>query len=77
MTTYNSGSLADILHHTGLEDDSIALFIAIHPIMALPKFQHGLQKLCANQTEFLLPPELNGCADCDLFDSDLIYDIFH
>jgi hypothetical protein len=42
MTTYNPGSLADILHCAGLEDDSIALFIAIHPKMALPKFQRGL-----------------------------------
>ena len=75
MTTYNPGSLADILHRAGLEDDSIALFIAMHPKMALPKFQRGLRKMYANQTEFLLPPELIDNADWDLFDSDLLYDI--
>jgi hypothetical protein len=45
--------------------------------MALPKFQCGLQKLYANQTEFLLPSELIDNADWDLLDSDLLYNISH
>ena len=75
MTNYNPGSLADILQGAGLEDDSIALFLATHSKMALPKFQRGLRKLYANQTEFLLPSALIDNADWDMFDSDIVYDI--
>ena len=77
MTNYNHGSLADLLQCVGLEDTSIALFLATHSKMALPKFQHGLCKLYGNQTEFLLPSALIDNADWDTFDSDTVYDISH
>ena len=75
MPNYNPGTLADLLQCAGLEDGSIPLFLATHPKMALPKFQHGLCKLYANQTEFLLPSALSDNADWDMFDSDILYDI--
>ena len=75
MTTNNPGPLADVLHQAGLKDDSIALFLATHSKMALPEFQHGLHRLYANHTEFLLPSALIDNDDWDIFDSDIVYDI--
>lgn len=53
---------------------SIDLSVTTHSKKSLPRFQVGLWKLIANQTEFVLPTALIDNPAWDMFDSDLLND---